>query len=288
MRSDDCERPLGNPRAILRPGHIDGRRSLNALIVDDEPIARQVLREELELLDDVTVVGEAEDGRQALNRIAELDPDIVLLDLEMPVMGGFDVIRNLRGPRSPVIVIVTAFGHADWHVAEARIADVAVGGALALLAALVAPSRERMRLPDALAAALDSIARYARLAGAPHDRPAVVAARREVGKALEAAESSLERMLAEPRALQQGVEDAMYLVTYGRRVAAGITAQLEGGGAVPPDVASYLAAVLSDAHDHVVAGTRPPPRERPQVASPALAHLVRRGELVAQRVSAAQ
>jgi len=188
---------------------------------------------------------------------------------------------------TPVFVIVTVFGRADWHVAGARIADVAIGGALALLAALVVPSRERMRLPDALAAALDSVARYARLAGSPHDRAAVVAARREVGMALEAAEASLERMLAEPRKLQEGVEDAMYLVTYSRRVSAGITAQLEGGGAVPPEVAAYLAAVLSDAHEHVVAGTRPPPRDRPPVGTPALAHLVRRGELIAQRTAGA-
>lgn len=89
---------------------------MNALIVDDEPIARQVLREELELLDDVIVIGEAEDGRQALHQIVELNPDVVLLDLEMPVMGGFDVIRNLHGPRSPVIIIVTAF---DRHAIQA-------------------------------------------------------------------------------------------------------------------------------------------------------------------------
>lgn len=189
---------------------------------------------------------------------------------------------------TPVFVIVSAIGHADWHVTGARIVDVAIGGVLALLAALVAPSRERLRLPDALAAALDSVARYAQLAGASHDRAAVVAARRHVGMALEAAETSLERMLAEPRALHQGVEDAMYLVTYARRVAAGITAQLEGGGAVPPEVAAYLAAVLSDAREHVVAGTQPPPRARPAVATPALTHLVRRGELIAQRVAGAR
>jgi two-component system LytT family response regulator len=84
--------------------------SLKTLIVDDEPIARQVLREELELMPDVEVVGEAANGSAALDKIAEHHPDLVLLDLQMPVMGGLDVIRNLKGGKHlPVIVIVTAF-----------------------------------------------------------------------------------------------------------------------------------------------------------------------------------
>ena len=83
---------------------------MNALIVDDGPIARQILREELELLEDVTVVGEAEDGQQALRQIKALRPDLVLLDLQMPVMGGFEVIRRLKGGAAlPAIVIVTAW-----------------------------------------------------------------------------------------------------------------------------------------------------------------------------------
>jgi two-component system LytT family response regulator len=84
--------------------------SLKTLIVDDEPIARQVLREELELMVDVEVVGEADNGSTALDKIARHQPDLVLLDLQMPVMGGLDVIRNLkRGKHLPVIVIVTAY-----------------------------------------------------------------------------------------------------------------------------------------------------------------------------------
>jgi len=89
---------------------------MKTLIVDDEPIARRVLREELEQFPGVQVIGEAEDGRQALEQIANLQPDLVFLDLQMPVMGGFEVVRNLKGGRLPVIVIVTAF---DQHAMEA-------------------------------------------------------------------------------------------------------------------------------------------------------------------------
>lgn len=84
--------------------------SLKTLIVDDEPIARKVLREELETVSDVEVIGEADNGSKALEEIARRRPDLVLLDLQMPVMGGLDVVRNLeRGGHVPAIVIVTAY-----------------------------------------------------------------------------------------------------------------------------------------------------------------------------------
>lgn len=91
-------------------------RLMKTLIVDDEPIARRVLREELEAVPDVLIVGEAENGKQALQRIGELQPDLVFLDLQMPVMGGFEVVRKLGGGPLPVVVIVTAF---DQHAIEA-------------------------------------------------------------------------------------------------------------------------------------------------------------------------
>jgi two-component system LytT family response regulator len=83
---------------------------LKTLIVDDEPIARQVLREALESIRDVEVVGEADNGAAALEEIRRRRPDLVLVDLQMPLMGGLDVVRNLkRGTHVPVIVIVTAY-----------------------------------------------------------------------------------------------------------------------------------------------------------------------------------
>jgi len=89
---------------------------MKTLIVDDEPIARRVLREELELLPGIAIVGEAADGRDALRQIGKLEPDLVFLDLQMPVMGGFEVVRGLEGRSLPVVVIVTAF---DQHAIQA-------------------------------------------------------------------------------------------------------------------------------------------------------------------------
>jgi two-component system, LytTR family, response regulator len=89
---------------------------LKTLLVDDEPIARQILREDLGPVQDIEVVGEAENGEQALERIEALRPDLVFLDLQMPGMDGFEVIRNLAAADPPSIVIVTAF---DQHAIRA-------------------------------------------------------------------------------------------------------------------------------------------------------------------------
>ncbi|MBV9746900.1 MAG: response regulator transcription factor [Acidobacteriia bacterium] len=91
-------------------------RQINALIVDDEPIARKVLREELTPWPEITIVGEAENGRDALLKIEKFNPDLVFLDLQMPVMGGLEVVRSLTTPPFPVIVVVTAF---DQHALQA-------------------------------------------------------------------------------------------------------------------------------------------------------------------------
>jgi two-component system LytT family response regulator len=98
--------------------------ALKTLIVDDEPVARKVLREELEQLNDVTVIGEAEDGASALACIRELYPDLVFLDLQMPGFGGLEVIRKLEpGSHIPVIVIVTAWDQYAIQAFEAGAID---------------------------------------------------------------------------------------------------------------------------------------------------------------------
>ncbi|HXK04161.1 MAG TPA: LytTR family DNA-binding domain-containing protein [Verrucomicrobiae bacterium] len=89
---------------------------ISTLLVDDEPVARRLLYEELENLPEIQVVGEASNGREALHQIAALKPELVFLDLQMPLMSGFEVVRELGGAHLPVIVIVTAF---DQHAIQA-------------------------------------------------------------------------------------------------------------------------------------------------------------------------
>lgn len=87
------------------------------MLVDDEPVARGVLREELEAIaPEIEIVGEAGDGEQAVREICTLRPDLVFLDLQMPGMDGFEVVRRLEGPALPCIVIVTAY---DQHAIRA-------------------------------------------------------------------------------------------------------------------------------------------------------------------------
>ena len=74
---------------------------MRALIVDDEPVARKVLREELELLDFVEVIGEAENGEVALRKISSTKPDVVFLDIQMPVMGGFELLEHFNSGHMP-------------------------------------------------------------------------------------------------------------------------------------------------------------------------------------------
>jgi DNA-binding LytR/AlgR family response regulator len=97
---------------------------LRTLIVDDEPVARRVLREELETLEDVEIVGEADSGAAALSKIEEDRPDLVLLDRQMPAMNGLDVVRNLKGGAAPpAIVIVTAWDQYAIQAFEAGAID---------------------------------------------------------------------------------------------------------------------------------------------------------------------
>ena len=69
---------------------------MRILIADDEPIARKVLSELLGEFPGVVVVGEAAHGRECIERVSELKPDVVLLDLQMPVLDGLAVARSLR------------------------------------------------------------------------------------------------------------------------------------------------------------------------------------------------
>ena len=107
----------------MRAQELPESRAIRTLIVDDEPVARQVLHDELTTFADIEIAGEAENGRQALERIAELHPDLVLLDLQMPGLGGFDVIQSLPDGTLPVIIIVTAYNQHAIRAFEAGALD---------------------------------------------------------------------------------------------------------------------------------------------------------------------
>ena len=81
---------------------------IRTLLIDDEQPARERLRQLLAVHPDVEVVGEAEDGVEAAEKIAELTPDLVMLDIQMPGASGLDVAASLGQPR-PAVIFCTAF-----------------------------------------------------------------------------------------------------------------------------------------------------------------------------------
>ncbi|MEO8680430.1 MAG: response regulator [Vicinamibacterales bacterium] len=81
---------------------------IRTLLIDDEQPARERLRQLLAAHEDVAIVGEAEDGIQAAEKVAELTPDLLLLDIQMPGASGLDVAASLGSPR-PAVIFCTAY-----------------------------------------------------------------------------------------------------------------------------------------------------------------------------------
>jgi two-component system LytT family response regulator len=96
---------------------------IRALIVDDEPPARENLRLLLEREPDVEVIEECGSGAAAVRAIARHEPDLVFLDVQMPAMDGFDVIRSVGPERMPITVFVTAYDRYALRAFEAQALD---------------------------------------------------------------------------------------------------------------------------------------------------------------------
>jgi two-component system LytT family response regulator len=97
--------------------------ALKTLIVDDESLARRGLKHRLRDVGDLEIIAEAANGRQALGLIREHRPDLVFLDIQMPGMDGFDVLRALQPEDMPAIVFVTAFDDYAIKAFEAHALD---------------------------------------------------------------------------------------------------------------------------------------------------------------------
>ncbi|MGN6520149.1 MAG: LytR/AlgR family response regulator transcription factor [Dokdonella sp.] len=97
---------------------------MRALVVDDEPLARERMRALLAEIGDVDVVGEAGNGRDALDAVAQLGPDVLLLDIRMPVMDGIEAARHLGELESPpALIFCTAYGDHALAAFDANAVD---------------------------------------------------------------------------------------------------------------------------------------------------------------------
>jgi DNA-binding NarL/FixJ family response regulator len=86
------------------------RPAIRVLVVDDHPVVRRGLRALLDTLDGIEVVGEASDGETAVDLVQQIGPDVVLMDLHMPGMGGIEATRRIAEQgRAPAVLVMTMF-----------------------------------------------------------------------------------------------------------------------------------------------------------------------------------
>lgn len=98
-------------------------QKIRTVIVDDEPLARRGIRAQLEEENDVEVIAECGDGREAVARIRELEPDLVFLDVQMPELDGFGVVEALGARRLPALIFVTAYDRYALRAFEVHALD---------------------------------------------------------------------------------------------------------------------------------------------------------------------
>jgi len=114
------KRPTASSEMAETTPESGGENNLSAgirvVVADDHPIVREGIRKLLELEDDLKVVGEANDGRELLEKIGDLEPDVVLLDLRMPGMDGISVLQTLQHVKgkSKIIVLTASEDKNEW------------------------------------------------------------------------------------------------------------------------------------------------------------------------------
>ncbi len=96
---------------------------LKVLIVDDEELARRGLEIRLEKFDDIEICAQSRNGREALQAVHEHAPDLMFLDVQMPGMDGFDVLRSLSTSNMPAVIFVTAYDEFALKAFDANALD---------------------------------------------------------------------------------------------------------------------------------------------------------------------
>ncbi len=99
---------------------------INIMITDDHSMIREGLKSLLELDGDIKVIAEAVDGQDCLNKLETVTPDVLLLDINMPVMNGLDVLKNLKLRKNKVkVLVITAHNEVEYLM---KAVDIGVNG----------------------------------------------------------------------------------------------------------------------------------------------------------------
>ena len=181
-----------------QPPDAAGRTAIRTLIVDDEPLARRGLELRLAASADVEIVGQCGDGDAALQAIAELRPDLMFLDVQMPGRDGFETLRAVPACQMPVVVFVTAYGHHAIRAFEAAAADYLLKP---VEECRLAQALERVRQTLAQRESTDHCAQLLKLLGSVSGRP----------------DLTLEQALGAPQALPSQPADPRLTIRDGQR-----------------------------------------------------------------------
>ena len=124
---------------------------IRAIIADDEPLARRGIRQLLGPHADVEVVAEARNGREAVRALRELKPDLLFLDVQMPEMDGFEVLREIGPKHMPAVIFVTAYDEFAVRAFDTHALDYLVKPLQeARFARALERMRERLRSSEAV------------------------------------------------------------------------------------------------------------------------------------------
>jgi two-component system LytT family response regulator len=162
---------------------------LRTAIVDDEPLSRRLMRSLLEEMSEIDLVAECSNGREAIEITREITPDLLILDIQMPGVSGFDVVKELQADLMPMVIFCTAYQRYAMDAFDLHAVDYVLKPVDATrLRRAVARALQRLLAAD------ESTQYKAPLVGAIDDIAKKVVGRTDAGRG---ASSSEENLLAD-------------------------------------------------------------------------------------------
>jgi two-component system, NarL family, nitrate/nitrite response regulator NarL len=105
---------------MASPSHPEPAKPVKILIADDHPLIRQIVTATLNSQPRFKVVGEAENGLEALDKARALKPDVVVLDISMPVLDGFEAARRIRRRNPKIMIVILSTNESQPFIDEAK------------------------------------------------------------------------------------------------------------------------------------------------------------------------
>jgi len=152
---------------------------LRTIIVDDEPLALRLLKSLLADSPDIDIIAECRNGREAVEATLEMLPDLMFLDIQMPGMDGFDVVKSVQADAMPMVIFCTAFAQYALDAFDVHAVDY------------ILKPIDKVRIQRAVERALDRHKQSAAL----NEKPALIGAIDDIAKKIKKESSSPEREL---------------------------------------------------------------------------------------------